>query len=432
MARTGEPSGSPKGDVEYPALPPSIEDLRKEAAARRTSLPNYDFLDRDEDPEDAKTPWDIASTDQLKQWVSKDPHAVLLALDQLRRQRDLGIEASSLYEDLHQEKETLASQLKIEKDRRRQAVNRADRLKADLQAAEARIQASRDSTPASQISAKRSQKLPDPSLFDNGKEPTWDDWINKIRYKLEVNHDHFDNERAKIGYILSRLQGQASSHTYARSPQSSADPYTTVDEVIKDLAEIYEDPDKERNYRRQYNALLQGNQRFVDFYSEFKRLSSHLGYGENQLVDDLRDKLAPRLRSAWSSQVHQLTKLSEIRAYLARVDNEFRSMRELKEKDSTNELKPRTPRRVAFSTTTPSSKSPPPRRPSPANEQHASDEKTGNCFICHLPGHVAADCPESARRPTPYTPPARRALQVHVDAIDKEYDRSSSDSDSEN
>lgn len=66
----------------------------------------------------------------------------------------------------------------------------------------------RDDTPAfcssSPRSTKRSIKLPDPLLFTDGTEPTWDGWQGKIRDKLEINSDHFDNDRAVLAYIHSR------------------------------------------------------------------------------------------------------------------------------------------------------------------------------------------------------------------------------------
>lgn len=52
-------------------------------------------------------------------------------------------------------------------------------------------------------------------------------------------------------------------------------------EVLNDLEEIYDDPDRIQNHRRQYVALRQGSERFATFYGEFRRLSSCLGYGDD-------------------------------------------------------------------------------------------------------------------------------------------------------
>lgn len=108
-------------------------------------------------------------------------------------------------------------------------------------------------------------------------------------------------------------------------------PYKTADDLLNELAELYEDPDKEANFRREYSNLYQGLNKFSDFYAVFQRLSSYLGYNERQLIADLRDKIASRLRMAWSSQMVQPKSLNEIRAYLIRLDNEHRAIKEIKD-----------------------------------------------------------------------------------------------------
>ena len=50
---------------------------------------------------------------------------------------------------------------------------------------------------------KCSQKLPDPPLLNDGTEPTWDNWIGKMKARLSVNEDHYSTETACIGYVLS-------------------------------------------------------------------------------------------------------------------------------------------------------------------------------------------------------------------------------------
>ena len=95
-----------------------------------------------------------------------------------------------------------------------------------------------------------SQKLPDPPLLDDGSEPTWDNWLGKMRAKLSVNRDHFPEEADQMRYMLSQLSERAAQHTESHSPYGPAviDSYQTADDILEDLKEIYEDPDKPRNY----------------------------------------------------------------------------------------------------------------------------------------------------------------------------------------
>lgn len=102
---------------------------------------------------------------------------------------------------------------------------------------------------------KHSQRLPDPDKLSDGIYPTWKDWIGKIWANLAINQDHFNDENARIGYVLSRLDGRASDHTISRSPyDASINPYRTANEVLIDLEEICQDPDRVENYRREYFA----------------------------------------------------------------------------------------------------------------------------------------------------------------------------------
>lgn len=101
---------------------------------------------------------------------------------------------------------------------------------------------------------------------------------------------------------------------------------------MDELAELFDDPDKEANFRREYYNLVQGQKKFSEFFTQFQRLSSFLGYHEKQLIADLKDKINPRLRSVWIGQLVQPESLKEIRSYLIRLDNDQRAIREIKDK----------------------------------------------------------------------------------------------------
>jgi hypothetical protein len=71
-----------------------------------------------------------------------------------------------------------------------------------------------------------------------------------------------------------------------------------INDLLNELAELYDNSDKETNFRREYLNLYQELNKFSDFYSVFQRLSSYLDYNERQLIIDLRDKIISRLRVA--------------------------------------------------------------------------------------------------------------------------------------
>jgi len=123
------------------------------------------------------------------------------------------------------------------------------------------------------------------------------------------------------------VQGKASVRLSARRGDDAKLPYTTHQKVFNNLNDIFGDPDKRRNHRRLYAKLTQGSQRFIDFFSDYKRLGTVLGYPEQQLIDDLEERIYPNLQIYWSAQRNTLTSLKEIKNFLHRIDNIFREQR---------------------------------------------------------------------------------------------------------
>jgi hypothetical protein len=70
-----------------------------------------------------------------------------------------------------------------------------------------------------------------------------------------------------------------------------------IDDLLNELAQLYDDSDKETNFRREYSNLTQELKKFSEFYTIFQRLSFYLNYHEKQLIADLKNKINPRLKA---------------------------------------------------------------------------------------------------------------------------------------
>ncbi len=102
--------------------------------------------------------------------------------------------------------------------------------------------------------------------------------------------------------------------------------------MLNELAQLYNDFDKETNFRRKYVNLFQEKSKFNNFYLMFQRLIFYLKYHEKQLIVDLWNKIVYYLHAAWSSQLIQLESFNEIRSYLIHLNNEHWVMNDIKEK----------------------------------------------------------------------------------------------------
>jgi len=71
-----------------------------------------------------------------------------------------------------------------------------------------------------------------------------------------------------------------------------------INDLLNELAQLYNDFDKETNFQRKYANLIQEKSKFSDFYSMFQRLFFYLKYYEKQLIVNLQDKIIYCLHAA--------------------------------------------------------------------------------------------------------------------------------------
>ncbi len=290
----------------------------------------------------------------------------------------------------------------------------------EIKELKARLQA-KENTPSDFIYSERSrsQKIPDSPLFTDEKNPTWKNWYGKIQDKLEINVDLFSNERVKLSYIHSRLFDDAAEITQARRERDCANLYKIADDLLKELAQLFDDSNKKVNFRREYYNLVQEFKKFSEFYTQFQRLSFYLGYHEKQLIADLKDKIHSRLWSVWIDQLVQPDFLKEIRFYLIRLNNDQRAIREIKNKIKRVDDLSKTIFHRATVVTQPVDHSKPDQlkpRGAVLTSVKEADILVESCFICHKSGHSSKECPD---RPT------------RINAVNNEYDRFGFDSNSD-
>jgi len=257
----------------------------------------------------------------------------------------------------------------------------------------------------------RSQKIPDSSLFTDKKNSTWKNWYGKIQNKLEINVNLFSNERVKLNYIHSRLFDDAAEITQARRERDCVNLYRIIDDLLKELAQLFNDSNKKVKFRREYYNLIQEFKKFNEFYTQFQRLSFYLDYHEKQLIADLKDKIHFRLQFIWVDQLVQSDFLKEIHFYLIHLNNDQRVIREIKNKiKRINDLSKTIFHRATVVTQSVNhSKSDQLKsRDAILTSVKETDILVESCFICHKSDHSSKKCFDRSTK---------------INAVNNEYDR---------
>ncbi len=349
--------------------------------------------------------WDIKNVKQLQHWVEQNSEVFLEDLNSLQTQWDLDVKAYELFDKISSEQIWKTRFKKIDR-----AKKRLNQLNQTLQNKLIEAQHHLRVNVTSSISilftfSKQSQKLLNSSLFTDEKESIWDDWQEKIRDKLEINVDHFDNNKTILVYIHSWISKDAVKVILVRRQRDSLNSYSTINDLLDELTQLYNDSDKETNFRREYANFFQEKSKFSDFYSMFQRLFFYLEYHEKQLIVNLRNKIVYYLRAAWSSQLIQSESLNEIRSYLIHLNNEHRVMSDIKEKKSLNKVRKQVIfaekwdslnfyRKIEVIVSVDSTKS----CDATLINVKEINIQTESCFICHKSDHSFKECSDRTSR----------------------------------
>ena len=361
-----------------------LEQVAKEANKRRLSV-----VPEPEEGDDtpADSPWTIASVRHFQEWAAQSPEKLFQYLQQIRMDRDTFFEVAKGYAKLQDENRDLRASKKTEASEQVVAV-REKRL---------------------------SSKLPDPPIFTDGVDPTWEDWLSKIDRKLFVNDDHYPTRAAEIAYVLSRLGGKAAAFTANRSRRHATNYYTGAEDLFTHLASAFEETNRAAKAKHEYDNCSMGTMSFRDFFAEFSRLGDTAGLSEDHLQGDIIGRLSdPLFKACQTHSIDYQTPMNEIRAYCIKWDDAEQASRRKKAVERTKRLPAKDTRK---SYGTPLVAEIPSKRIDKPVVVKAKDEGVELCWHCGSPDHKKPQCPDLK---------AAGGVGAHVRVLE-EGDRSDSD-----
>ena len=363
-----------------------------------------------EEFDQAFTPWDVKNVDQLKYWSRQNPEEFLNMLNTLRANHDLARSTVKGYEkqlgQLTAQNEELASRSNElsshSRGWKKQANKLEEKLKELKQAQPQRASKTGDSdddenSPTTLPKSSTPVSAPSPAKLKDTKEFTGDDdckisyevWKTAIIRKLTVNSQYYPDADDQMAYVLSMLGGTAANHCLVRAKPTAKKPFIDAYDILEHLDRRFEDHDKPSNNRRAYKALTQGRRPFREFYSDLLLLAGELDYSDEQIIDDLEDKISLTLRNKLNSNQGKKKSLDKLAKWLEQTDN---AVRALQRDQALNEKKTpaaavRAPRIIAK----PAVKmAEPPKASKPAEVNSQL-----RCFTCNERGHLAKNCPHN-------------------------------------
>lgn len=249
-------------------------------------------------------------------------------------------------------------------------------------------------------SVKYSKRRPDPPIFTDSKDPTFESWKIQMQAKLRANADHYPMEEDKMEYLFSRTLGDAQKHLLPRFDEDSPIRFVSFREMLRHLASIYVNPNKVRDAQYEYRQLrMETGQTFATFQTKFLHLA-----GEGQIPQpsyrlDLFDKLPTHLQRMLLPVLDDLDTYEQLATRCLTLDTGLRRIEEMTSKKRI----PRTYASTPTLTTTvpgytrPVTSPPLPRTTlTPDRTLRASTPSNPpvTCYNCQKQGHYALSCPE--------------------------------------
>ncbi len=251
--------------------------------------------------------------------------------------------------------------------------------------------------------SKRRIKWPDAPILTGDSSLTFTMWVPQVLQKCQK--DFSDSTEDQIDYALSRTGGKVLEFLEPRI-HPDADPFVSLDDLLDYLAAWLEDPDSKATARQKLRELKQGrDETFAEFYGKWLTLMVRLPWDESSKIDNLCEKILPRLRIKWDNIVNQPSTVTETYKALTKLNNAMRATDKLHprpESTKASTFKYQTP--DARAAVAPAAKGN--TNSSFISYSRMSDSerqqlmKEGKCFVCKQQEHLAMNCPtKQSRRP---------------------------------
>ena len=288
--------------------------------------------------------------------------------------------------------QTLRNELQRHKAQLEEKENQIDDLMAERDEyktayAEAQLR-SRGFTVESTKSSGKSEKVPDPPLLTDGKEPKFEDWMIEMKGKVVANADRFDNDQIKRVYLVSRTGGLARQQLSVRLREDATEPYTSAEQMFKTLTTAFWNPHRRMEADSELQTLyMRPGDKFPEFLAKFLLLASEAGIPDDRYKTELNRRLTDKVKELALPYIGDDKTFNDFTAYVGTVvqslnanaqETKCRNLNQNSRNDSNTN----------------------PSKTTNSSGGAQLDVNTrqelmshGKCFHCKETGHVFRDCP---------------------------------------
>jgi hypothetical protein len=379
---------------------------QKGKAPEKISPSRYSILP--DEPVEGLTVADITTFEDFMRYIDENPRGIHVAvLGALKNRVEYKKEALRSRGHI-QDQNTQIQELIADRDEIQHELLAALRKLTSQPVASGTVSSARETS-------IKTAKLPDPEKY-NGPSTEKDkdgvdleDWLAKVRRKLQANRDHYHNEELRMGYVQNMVGGMAAKHLAPRLRSEAANPFVSAEEMLKTLEQAYGNPHKKQDASDDLRRLYQNNTPFHTFWAEFQRLAAETEMAESTQLEELGYRVSTELQQALLA-VDNVSTVYELAQRCMTMDAKIQRLKKAKARSaSKNTATPSTSSNASGGGSHSTVKNehraqgstpPPTNRPRPtydtAEKQQLSRE--GKCFYCKGVGHLARECPNKASR----------------------------------